>query len=270
MNTDHPEKEIRLSLSMKVLLGFALALVLLCGLIFLLGYENAYNDNAGGGWLPPSYGVIFAYLWLAVIAAVIALCLKLLLRGRIRLWPMLAASFLVPLICYNLNYYALQKDGPLYFLVDEGGIFHFIVIGDYNFDGMNDERHHVLYDERTCASRYGGHFDDIRIDYIDTEADGIGAGLGGTFCFYDWEKQEIDLHLNKTGVSFKEIRIVIAFKEKRFADTAAFFLDGRELTVARVSDLAVTLTFDAVTCAAWQAEAEHEYPEILISYDFSG
>lgn len=62
------------------------------------------------------------------------------------------SAVLLPTLCYQFNYHAFGKDGFLYPLVDKGGIFHFIVIGDYNFDGMNDELYHVKYDERDVSA----------------------------------------------------------------------------------------------------------------------
>ena len=47
----------------KVPLIFALAIILICGVVFLFNYDIAYDDDSAGGWLPPSFGVIFYTLY---------------------------------------------------------------------------------------------------------------------------------------------------------------------------------------------------------------
>ncbi|MBR6709023.1 MAG: hypothetical protein IKL84_05030 [Clostridia bacterium] len=245
---------------------FALAIVLVCGFAFLSHYADAYRTDTDGGWLSPSDGVVIRHIFLALCFVLAAVVLKLICRNRVRLSMLLLTAVILPTALYHLHYHAYQKDGLLYPLVDRGGTFHFIAIGDYNFDGVNDEQYRILHDERVSAMRYGGHFDDTLIDYIETRAVGVGAGLEGTFCFYDWEERVIDLHLNKRGVDLREIKITVAFRESEVAANAEFYLENAVLPVERHSDSMVTLTFDAVTCAAWQNGAENEFLTIPIEY----
>ena len=253
----------------KVLLIFALAIILICGVVFLFNYDIAYDDDSGGGWLPPSFGVIFLYFILSVISIVAAIILKIVYRKRVSIISLLVAAIIMPIICYQFNYNTLKKDGALYSLVDEGGIFHFIAIKDFNFDGMNDDRYHILYDERRYSARYGGHFDDEIIDYIDTVAIGTGPALNA-FCFYDWEEKVIDLHLNKDNIVYKEIIVTVAFQEAAIAKKTSFYLNNLELTPDETSEKTVTFIFDAETCANWQSASEVEFIEIPFKYIVMG
>ncbi len=209
------EKNNQKHITWKVLGIFAVVVALVCGVVFLYNYGIAYDDNMEG-WIPPSFAVVYYYFCVAVVAIIVSVFLKSIWKNRVRFWLLFLASVLIPIICYQFNYHTLKKDGILYPLVDEGGIFHFMAIGDYDFDGMNDEQHHRLYEEREYSSRYGGHFDDTIIDYIDTTAVGTGPSLSGTFCFYDWEERTIDLHLDKTGVDINRSRLRLLFKMKQW------------------------------------------------------
>ena len=249
----------------KVLLIFALAVIFICGVVFLFNYDIAYDDDSGAGLFPPSFGVIFLYFILSVISIVAAIILKIVYRKRLSIFLLLVVAVIMPIMCYQFNYNTLKKDGVLYPLVDKGGIFHFIAIKDFNFDGMNDEQHHILYDERRYSSRYGGHYDDEIIDYIDTVAIGTGSALNA-FCFYDWEEKVIDLHLNRDNIVYKQIIVTIAFQEEATAKKTSFYLNDLELTPDETGKKTVTFIFDTETCANWQNSSEVEFLKIPIEY----
>ncbi len=250
----------------RVLGIFALAITLICFFVFIFNYNAAYDDDAGAGWLPPSFVFIVWHFLLAIMFIFVAIILKIALKNRVRIWMLLLVSVIIPIICYNFNYRAFGKDGFLYPLVDKGGILHFIVIGDYNFDGINDEQYHFLYEERTETSRYGGHFDDTIIDYIDTTATGTGGGLSGCHCFYDWEERVIQLFLDKDSVKLKQVEIKIAFQEPHIAHDVSFYLDDSKLnhTVSKYNT--VSVVFDAETCSDLQSRIGGENRYIPIKY----
>lgn len=250
----------------KVLGIFALTIIFICGFVFIINYNIAYDDDTGGGWLPPSFAVIFYYFWIVITSIIAAIVLKIFFKKRVRIWALLLISVFIPIICYNFNYHTLKRDGFLYPLVDKGGIFHFIAIGDYNFDGMNDEQHHILYDEREYSMRYGGHFDDTVIDYIDTSAIGTGGGLSGCFCFYDWEERIIQLFLDKDSVNLKQVEIIVAFQEASIAHDVSFYLDGVKLNHTVSKDNTISIVFDDDTCSDLQNRIGGENRYIPIKY----
>mgnify|MGYP003295038749 CR=1 FL=1 len=202
--------------------------------------------------MPPSFVFIVWQYLLAVIFIFAAIVLKLIFKKRVRVWILLLASVIIPIICYNFNYHAFEKDGFLYPLVDEGGVFHFIVIGDYNFDGINDDEYHILYEERTVSSRYGGHFDDTIIDYIDTFAIGTGGGLSGCHCFYKWEERYIMLFLDEDSVKLKQVEIFVAFQDGVKAENVSFYLDDYKLDHIVNKNNSISIIFDADTCLELQ------------------
>ncbi len=132
----------------KILGIFTLALILVCGFVFIINYNIAYADGAGD-WLPPSSAIVFYYFWLTVAAVITSIILKVVLKNRVRIWALLLVSIFIPIICYNFNFRAFKKDGILYPLMDEGGIFHFIEIEDYNFDGITDKYYEIETQKRT-------------------------------------------------------------------------------------------------------------------------
>ncbi len=265
-NIKNETKNNQQYIAWKVLGIFALAITLICFFVFIFNYNTAYDDDAGAGWLPPSFGFIVWHFLLAIMFIFVAIILKIALKKRIRIWMLLLVSVLIPIICYNFNYRAFGRDGFLYPLVDKGGIFHFIVIGDYNFDGMNDEQYHIKYDEREYSTRQGGHFDDTIIEYIDTNAVGTGGGLSGCHCFYDWEERVIQLFLDKDSVKLKQVEIKIAFQEPSIAHDVSFYLDDSKLnhTVSKYNT--VSIVFDTNTCLDLQNRIGGENRYIPIQY----
>lgn len=253
-----------------IVLGvFAATLAILCGLIFLFNYEIAYDDYSGAGWLPPSVAVIYYYFLLTLFFFFLAFCLKLIFRKNIYLWTLLLTTLLLPILCYQFNYHTLKKDGPLFPLVAEGGIFHFIAIGDFNFDGINDKEYHRLYEERTYSLKYSAHPNDI-LQHISTTAIGTGPSLESCFCFYDEEKSSIDLHLNKNGVELKQIELIVYFSDPQMGEKISFYEiheSGAILHPHTINeDGAVVLRFDADTCLNWQTNSEKDYITILLQY----
>jgi hypothetical protein len=214
----------------------------------------------------PSFGVIVCHYLLAITFIFVAIILKITLKKRVRFWILLIASVLIPIICYHFNFRAFGKDGLLYPLVDKGGIFHFVVIGDYNFDGINDEVYHIKYDEREYSTRYGGHFDDTIIDYIDTNAVGTGGGLSGCHCFYDWEERVIQLFLDEDSVELKKVEILVAFQEPSLAHDVSFYLDDFQLNHIVNENNTVSIVFDADACLALQKRLVGEERYIPIQY----
>ena len=151
--------------------------------------------------------------------------------------------------------------------MDQGGLFHFIAIGDYNFDGMNDELYHTLYDEREYSSQYAGHYDDTVIDYIETNAVGTGSGLSGCFCFYDWEERVIQLFLDEDSVSLKQVEIKIAFQDTSAVQHVSFSLDNSKLNHTVNKNNTVSIVLDADACLKLQKRLAGDERYIPIQYE---
>lgn len=244
---------------------FAVCIFLICGLFFLVRYEDAYDTDTRGGWLSPGFGVAASHVIFAIVFSLSAIVLKVIFKKRVYLRVLLLTALLLPIILYNVSYHTLKKGGSFHFLVDKGGIFHFITIADWNLDGMNDELHHRTYDERVYLSRCTGHYEDTVIENIDVVATGTGKGLDGTYCSYDWEDKLIKLNMNKSGVEYKEIRIKVTFHSSTDAEKVLFRIDKKVIPASK-GDKVATLTFDAAACAEFQNSSEKEYVRIPIEY----
>ncbi len=265
------DRETKLSkekLSLIIIGIFSAMIIVVCYLLFLFNYDLAYS---GGDYISGRMVVIFYHFLIFVFSILAAVILKLVLKKKVQLRFLLLIAVLLPILCYGVNYHTLKKDGLFYSLVDDGGMFHFIVIGDFDFDGMNDEEHHRLYEERTCSTSYSDIFRD-EIKRVTTDATGIGAGLNGSYFSFDGEKRNLTLHLNKNGVDFKEIRLEIMFADPRLGESFSLYLptDSGEVSVDHTlhGDGTLSVVFDADTCSNWQKNSEEEFIRIVFRYEF--
>lgn len=260
-----PSKEKLSSITIGV---FSAMIIVVCYLLFLFNYDTAYS---GGDYISGRMVVIFYHFLIFVFSILVAVILKLVLKKKVQLRFLLLIAVLLPILCYQVNYHTLKKDGLFYSLVDDGGVFHFIVIGDFDFDGMNDEEHHRLYEERTNSTSYSDIFRD-EIKWVTTDATGIGAGLNGTYFSLDGKERNLTLHLNKNGVKFKEIRLEIEFADPKLGQSFSLYLqtDSGEVLVDHTvnDDGTVSVFFDADTCSNWQKNSEKEFIRIVFRYEF--
>ena len=250
---------------------FASLIIVTSFLIFLFCYESAYDT---AGYYISGRRMVFNYHLLIVIASVLAGCfLFAVFKKGLSLRVLLLIAALLPILCYLVNYHTLKKDGLLYSLVDDGGIFHFIVIGDYDFDGMNDKEHHRLYEERVMSAGCSDTFFREEIHGVDMDTTGIGAGLTGFFCKLDGEERLLSLHLQKTGVEVKKIELEITLADPRLAQSFSLYLhtDSGEIPVEYTvnENGNISVVFDADTCSEWQKNAENEFPVVTLRYGFS-
>lgn len=249
---------------------FASLILVTCFLTFLFHYKSAYDT---AGYYISGRTVVIFYHLLIIIASILTACvLFAVFKKKLSLRVLLLIAALLPLLCYLVNYHTLKKDGLLYSLVDDGGIFHFIVIGDYDFDGMNDEEHHRLYEERVVSFGCSDTFFREEIHRVDMDSTGIGAGLTGYFCKLDGEERLLTLHLQKTGVEVKKIELEIKLADPVQAQSFSLYLqtDSGEIPVEYTvnENGNISVVFDADTCSEWQKKAENEFPVVTLRYGF--
>ena len=249
---------------------FAALILITCFLTFLFHYKSAYDT---AGYYISGRTVVIFYHLLIIIASILTACvLFAVFKKKLSLRVLLLIAALLPLLCYLVNYHTLKKDGLLYSLVDDGGIFHFIVIGDYDFDGMNDEEHHRLYEERVVSFGCSDTLFREEIHRVDMDSTGIGAGLTGYFCKLDGEERLLTLHLQKTGVEVKKIELKIKLADPVQAQSFSLYLktDSGEIPVEYTvnENGNISVVFDADTCSEWQKNAENEFPVVTLRYGF--
>lgn len=245
---------------------FALVIMVVCFVFFIFNYKAAYSDSTDGGFISPSFGVKFYHAVIAVIFIGIALFVRAIWENDVKMLPFVLLSLILPFLCYFSNYNSFDKDGALYSLVDEGGMLHFIIIGDYNFDGINDERYHRTYDERThktCGSTYEGV-----VRCVDITATGIGYSLDATLCSINTDKSQLRLSLEKT-VEYKSIELEIKLEEGRDPSDISFFMSDTETETElpfTVRDGRIIIGFDAEACKEFQNSSENRYIHKTIKY----
>lgn len=249
---------------------FASLIIVTCFLVFLFHYKHAYDT---AGYYISGRTVVIFYHLLIIFASVLAACfLVAVFKKGLSLRVLLLIAALLPILCYLVNYHTLKKDGLLYSLVDDGGLFHFIVIGDYDFDGMNDEEHHRLYEERVVSFGCSDTFFREEIRRVDMDSTGIGAGLTGFFCKLDGEERLLSLHLQKTDVEVKKIELEITLTDPMRAQNFSLYLqnDCGEIPVGYTinENGNISVVFDADTCSEWQKNAKNEFPVVTLRYGF--
>lgn len=265
-------------IALKVLLIFSVILVLVCFFVFIFNYERALDDS--GDWFPNSFTVQVYYFFIAVGAIVVAAFLKLIYGKGVSFSALLVVCIILPTICYHSNRFTLDKGGPLSFLVEEGGIFHFITIGDFNFDGVNDKTYDLMNNIRTESSWDTGHWEDKIIKDIKVKTTGKGIHLN-TFTTHDESKGIIEFHLRADGAEYEKIEWDIVFFDKRKADnfsmTPAFIRRwgsdeplGFKLNydISRTSDTNIKVVFDKEDCFVIQNHSTQDY--ITVSFKYNG
>lgn len=250
---------------------FSALIVVACFLIFLVSYKIAYSTV--GMFISGRMSVVLCYFIVSILAILTAVLLKIIMRKRILLRRLLMIAALLPIVCYLLNYHTLKKDGLLYFLVEDGGMLHFMAIGDYDFDGMNDQEHHRLYEKRVVSVSCHDSFFRDEIKMVSMSTTGIGAGLNGYFCKLDGENRLITLHLQKTAVEIKQIELEICLADAKQSLPLSFYLqtDNGEVLVPYTinSDGNISVKFDTDTCSNWLKNSENEFPRMILRYEFN-
>lgn len=248
---------------------FAAVIVLSCFIIFILNYEDAYVN---GGIVPKSWAVKFYYFLATVVFIGAAVFIKIATKKRIKLSVLLLTAILTPILCWNINYHTFKEGGIFYSLVSRGGILHSFTIGDYNFDGMNDEEYKRRYKERENTGYYGMDYDPI-ISSVETKAVGTGTGLGWCLPGSNDELKGFHLHLTREDLVLNRIEVTVKLNDPSMAEKVSFYrLNGKERIYVDQTvnaDGSISFTLSSEACAQMQSELKSEYDEINFYYRIS-
>ncbi len=266
----------RLALYMKTLVLFITAIVLLCFFVFIFNYDIAFVDS--GDIIPQSFNVVIYYFFLSIIAIIAAIVIKILLNKEASLSLLLILAIIIPIFCYNINRQTLKENGAFHFLVDEGGIFHFIAIKDFNFDGMNDKEYQLMYGTHTVSTTEYGDSTDKIIKYIRTETTGIGKDLRA-FNTYDEKERKITLHLQKNNVVYEKIEMIIDFYDPNYIKSFNISLTSKnhfgemdpviyklDCEYKTNEDNTLSIILNSEDCLKIQNNAERDSIEIVFAF----
>ena len=245
----------------------SLSLILLCGFLFLYHYGKAYSTASD--WFISRRACVFVFHIAVALAAVgVSILLKLLLKSRIVLVILLVVSICLPLLCYVVNYFMLKKNGPLYFLVEEGGAFQFITLHDFDRDGVNDAYDYTGDDIREIS---GGPIYNLdpqgTIQHFEYTVVGKGGNLGYAGCELNYTGKQISIRMNRSRVTYEQITIILHLQDSVTADQITLTQGGSPLEKTVIDEHTVSVTFDAATCAAWQEAAMNESFRMLVRYE---
>lgn len=251
-----------------VTLTLSAVIVAVCGFLFIYFYKAAYNRDAGAGYFAPRDVVIFCFICVAIAAVLVSALLKIVWRHRLSLWILIALSVILPILCYQVNYHTLKKDGMLHFLVQEGGALHFVTIHDFDFDGVDDGYDYTGDDVREVSGSpvYSADPHGI-LERMEYTVVGKGGKLQYAGCEASYGESTIRIRLNKSRVTYEEIRITLHLNEAVDADDLILYHAGSRLEVTVVDEHTVSVTFDADTCAAWQRSALDESFRVPVRYE---
>jgi hypothetical protein len=211
----------------------AAVIVLICGFVFLYQYRIAYDGHTGGGFIPPSFGVVINYAQIAFFALIAAVSIKIIMKKDVSLIAMLLIALILPIVCYNVNKYVFHRNGPLYPLVDEGGLLHFIVLRDFDLDGIEDEVNRLNTVERVHGQTSGSSSDDKVLKKVQLRAYGKGEGLEHIFSSGGnrWKEQIWTVHLNTFGdreLSLTRLELTFNFRNKSDGERARLYIVDKE------------------------------------------
>lgn len=249
-----------------VLLSAAIAAA--CGFLFLYAYGSAYDRSTNGGFFSPRDGVVFNYILIALAAVLLSILLKIVWRRRLTLRILLAVSVILPILCWQLNYHTLKRDGMLFFLVEEGGPLHFVTIHDFDFDGVDDSLHYTGDDVRTLTGSTLAHSDPRGIvEFMEYTVVGKGGKLDYAGCELNSSEGTLRIRLNKSRVTYEKITVTLHLTEAYAAEDLVLYRGGERLAVKVMDGHTLSVTFDADTCAEWQQHATEETFRVLIRYE---
>ncbi len=144
-----------------------------------------------------------------------------LVEKRVRILPLLLCAALLPFACYGTCYSWLGKGGALYSLVEKDGPLYFVIVGDYNKNGYNDELE-KRYRE-THNSTHMVYADDELIDYIYIDVTGTGFLGEHTSLSYDSDERVITVSVEKGMVEFDKIILTVEFNGSMVKEKFAFY-----------------------------------------------
>ncbi len=256
------------SLQRIVTLTLSAVLTLACGFRFIYSYRSAYDTNTNGGFFSPRDGVIFNYILIALAATFLSVLLKIVWRRRLTLWILLAVSVCLPILCWQINCRTFNKDGMLYFLVEEGGPLHFVTIHDFDFDGVDDSFDYTGDDVRTLTRSTLAVSDPPGIvEIMEYTVVGKGGKLDYAGCELNSSEGTVRIRLNKSRVTYEKITITLHLTEAYAAEDLVLYRGGERLTVMVIDGHTLSVTFDADVCAEWQQQATEESFRVLIRYE---
>ena len=239
-----------------------------CGFLFLCNYKAAYNDDAGAGYFSPADGVVFYHVCIAAAAVLVSVILKLLWRRRLSLWLLLALSVCLPILSYQVNYHTLERDGMLYFLVEEGGALHFMTINDFNFDGVDDSLDYTGDDLREHhGSTLTGKDPHGVVEKMEYTVVGKGGNLDNAYCEARFGSGQIRVNnLHKSRVTYERVTITLRLEEGVDPHSLTLSMFGSPVDATVVDEHTVSVTFDAAACAAWQQSSLEESFSVTLRY----
>ena len=238
----------------------------MCGFLFLYYYDGAYST--GSGWFISPRALLFVcHIVVALAATGVSILLKLLLKSRIALGILLVISICLPLLCYTVNYFMLKKNGPLYFLVEEGGALQFVTLHDFDRDGVNDAYDYTGEDIREIS---GGPISNLDpqgiVQQFEYTIVGKGGKLGYAGCELNHTANKISIRMNRSRVTYEQITIILHLQDSVTADQITLTQGGSPLEKTIIDEHTVSVTFDAATCAAWQEAAMNESFRMYVFY----
>ncbi len=257
---DENKNTIRQS-KLKATVIFSSVLVVVFFFTFVYFRSSAYDDYTAGGFIPPSFGVIFVYIQLSILAIFSAVILKSILKHKITVSVLIIASIILPIVCYNVNYFCFQTGGSFYPLVSEGGPLQFLALHDFNFDGVDDSYEYDGNDVRshtTTLRNYDPDCTDSFVSKVQYTIEGSGGNLDYTNFSYFWNHYEMKIFMHKSRVTYNYIKLTFILEDHIPAEKISFECFNKPLTATVESENTVSVRLDSSFCSEQQEKAVDE------------
>jgi|GEM_PF-3802823 len=233
---------------MRVYIILSVSIIVISSIMFIYNVRSAYDGYTAGGFYAPAHGVFFMHSIVAFFAVIASAVLKSLFKKRVSLIVLLVISMVLPTVCYGFNYYGFKKDGPLRSLVEKGGIFRFLAIHDFDFNGVEDSHEkirqvsgvEVCNDERVS-----------RLKYV-IEGKGQYTALG--HCHFNKNVVSVSMSHLETSETYNYIRFTLTLKNTEDAEKFSIYYLDSKLESKIENGNQITVTLDSEFCAERQKE----------------
>jgi len=275
------ERKSKLSPGGRICLAFGILLYLANFFWFFLLYDVIFSNDWAG------FGALLICLQISLAFLILGVFLFFALREtkyRVKFRTLFLTVLLVPLLSGAFHNGLFHKnEGPLHSWVDRGGVFYFLRIGDFDFDGENDRQHRERTTERT-ENKWATYLEEAGIHQIKGTVTGTGLPMLGDLSL--WEKnRELRLHLN-LDTEYRRICYTFHFFQPEDAERFQLEVKGQNRGGECVpvpytlnyqlipnDDHTVTLVLDAKDCRLIQDHALYSEdmghtvdPTLIFSY----
>ncbi len=255
---DNKNKYENLKLKILVYGILSFVIVISCEFVFIYNVFSAFSGATGGGFINGPASMALRYIQLSVLAIILSVFLVALFKGKIALSRLLILCIVLPILCYNFNYYSFKDDGPLRPLVRKGGMLRFIAIHDFDLNGITDSHEKIRQQSGVSFFDSDEHF--LSIHYT---AEGKGPYNSLAHCGYSKGYINVSMAESEDSATYNYIKFTLTMKNPEDAEKLSLYYDDLKLESKIEDGNKVSVVLDSDFCAELQRKSyKHIYLKI--------